>query len=185
MNKDTLVSINVVIENRLANPTKVPILFYWSGDDENDNSKQLRTTLLSDDKMKSLVANSIKTANDFFNGSVNYFYFEYIDDQEKYTEGIIKFSEIVKISEIPVDNIWSTFIIDYFTYLYKRAYGIEFEVKNPTDDIITIFAELKKKYPTKVTKNVITNYISSRLRDTALSPENKEYLMTNLNWLIK
>ena len=99
MGNDSLVAINLTIENKLINPTKQPILFYWDG------TGDLQEIIKTDETIKNIFKEKCLTYDDFLSSSMNYFRFDYINAEEKYVEEFISLPSYIGLDQMN-ENIW-------------------------------------------------------------------------------
>ena len=79
--KDSLVSINITIDDRILNKNNVPILFYWNGE-----GTSLIKSIYEDPSFKSLLCNLVINYDNYADAKLSFFYFLYENDNEKYIE---------------------------------------------------------------------------------------------------
>ena len=84
------------------------------------------------------------------------------------------------------ENFWINFIINDFLNLYQLSYKQTYELSSSLDeDIKNMFVKIKQKYPNKVNKDTIVNYIFSKLNENKLlSANNTNYIINKLKQLI-
>ena len=84
------------------------------------------------------------------------------------------------------ENFWINFIINDFLNLYQLSYKQTYELSSSLDeDIKNMFVKIKQKYPNKVNKDTIVNYIFSKLNENKLlSVDNTNYIINKLKQLI-
>jgi len=156
MQNDSLVAINITCDNKLLNPTKMPILFYWDG---NGN---LFDELLKEESFINLINDKCLNIAMFTKTILSCFYFK--DENEQYTEFE---SDIQNIIEINSDLSYD-YIISICMKLYKLSMKKEFEnfnKLNRSDLIKDIFIQIKSKYKNKFNVESFLNYVRSELQE--------------------
>lgn len=177
MGNDSLVAINLTIENKLINPTKQPILFYWDG------TGDLQEIIKTDETIKNIFKEKCLTYDDFLSSSINYFRFDYIDDEEKYVEEFISLPSYIGLDQMN-ENIWINEVKPYFDFLYTKSFNESYIFsENVKEDFKTITNKLKEKYPEKVSSTTIINYIRSKLSKD-ISVTDKDFILENVAKII-
>ena len=187
MKNDTLVALNFVYNGILKNPKgNVPVLFYWNGDNFlTDDADALKETLIHSDNIINYVAEICTKRDIWENGVIYYFFFDYVNGEEKYTENSIKFSEVLSIKEIKEDILWEEIVEPIFNNLYKQTWGTDYPFNTTKEDIVKIYNMLKDKYQDKVSKNTIINYVYEQMKtDNSFSDEEKSYIIYKLKDLL-
>ena len=173
MGNDSLVAINLTIGNKLINPTKQPILFYWDG------TGDLQEIIKTDETIRNIFKENCLTYDDFLSASINYFRFDYVDGEEKYIEEFIDLTSCVTLSELNED-VWINEVKPYFDFLYTKSFNESYVFsENIKEDFKTIVDKLKEKYPGKVSSTTIINYIRSKLSKD-ISATDKDFILENV-----
>ncbi len=177
MKNDSLVSINLTIGNILVNPTKQPILFYWDG------TGDLQDIIKTNNDILNIFKENCLTYDDFLSASINYFRFDYINNEEKYVEEFIYLSSCIGLDQMD-ESIWINEVKPYFDFLYTKSFGEPYIFKeNVKDDFKTIVDKLKEKYPGKVSSTTIINYIRSKLSKN-IAATDKDIILENVTKII-
>ena len=179
--KDAYIALNI-IKNNNEIINKVPILFYWNGID--DIKEALKTNKLIDK-----IINDTTFDDDFYiHSKVVYAgYAKGDDNSNNYIDDSISFQELYPLEEINDKLFYILFIRKYFEALYKSVFTEIYDVALTFDegDIINIYEKIQNKYPKRVNKETITNYIRSELtKDNQLSTQNIDFCINKLNILI-
>ena len=175
--KASFVSINITSNNVLLNKNGIPILFYWNGLEPIE--KLLKESELFRNYLNENVMNDI-----FYpDASINYLYYNTAGEteEEKYGEGHIDIEEMFPMCECP--NMINTYLKGYFGYLYTKVFKEKYSFDDVFErDIINIYDKLLAKYPNRVSKNIIVNYISSELQQrTKLNAASVKTILDTLN----
>ena len=177
---ESLVSINITIGDKLINPTKLPILFYWDGNND------LRKLIVSDKELREHIKNSITSLDEYDKCDISYFYFKFDGNEEKYTEHTIHIKDFMSIDDIN-ESIIMDMICNVCKNLYFNVFGKAYEIEmivteNPElSSIQDMYAKIIEKYGKRVSKETFVNYILSKL---VMSGKNKEILQERLNKMI-
>ena len=177
---ESLVSINITVGDKLINPTKLPILFYWDGNND------LRKLIVSDKELREHIKNSITSLDDYDKCDISYFYFKFDGNEEKYTEHTIHIKDFMSIDDID-ESIIINMVYDICRNVYFNVFGKEYEIEmivaeNP--ELLSIqdmYAKITEKYGKRVSKETFVNYILSK---SGMSGKNKEILQQRLNNMI-
>ena len=178
--RDSLVALNIVSENKtLLNNTNVPILYYWDG----ENS--IKENILNDVEFKHFLFSKIANINYYSNTSIYYFYFHYNDNnEENYTEDILLVQDLFKLNDLPDDKkiFYKEYLLNHFKFLYESAYhetySEDISIIGIDDAILDIYDKIQEKYPKRVIKSTVINYIRSELQKT------DNLTMNNTDWII-
>ena len=192
----SLVSINILDNNRkLYNPSTVPILYYYDGDSESLSNSIKNDTGF----MKFLYESKLFSTDLYTKTNLSYFYFDIgnlVDDDSDdiIVENSIDIQDLMTLEHLyNTDTLYSEFYLHYlryhFSYLYKGVFKEDFifseDVLNTDKEITTIYDTIKKKYPDKIVKTTVLNYIRSVLREKEnLSIENSEWIVKQLEHII-
>ena len=178
--KDSLVAINLIVNDKIINKNGVPILFYWDGD-----SSSLLKDIYDDESFKSLLYNTVINYENYANAKLAFFYFKYDENNsENYTEGFDLIQNEFLLSEIDDDNrmFYKFYLWKHFTFLYESAYHKTYDKEvalfDIDDSILDIYDKIQNKYPKRVIKSTVINYIRGELQKT------DNLLMENTNWII-
>lgn len=188
----SLVSINIVDNNRkLYNPSTVPILYYYNG-----NSESLSDSIKNDIGFTKFLYESKLFSTDLYTKTnLSYFYFDIgnlvnDDSDDNIVENSVDIQELMSLEHLyNIDPTYSEFYLHYLRYyfndLYKGVFKEDFifseDVSNTDKEITTIYDTIKKKYPDKIVKTTVLNYIRSVLRENDnLSIENSEWIVKQL-----
>ncbi len=186
MVEDSLVAINIVDKNRvLYNKEMCPLLYYWNGDGS------LLEELSHDENFIKLLAENLKqNPHNYVNLQISYFYFKFIDNEDKYESNITDLQDALCIETL--DNIGETeianfYIIKHLNELYKNAFKKDFEIFSQNGlNIIEIYNVLKEKYGKRVSTETIKNWLRSVLiSEDKLTQVNTEYIITEFEKIIK
>lgn len=160
---------------------EIPLLFYC---DDMDNFKN---DLLADEKFRKLVENSCLNVNNYTTSYIGYFYF---NGDNEYEDTCIPIQEL-----FPSDNLLDTekyftkeYISSIFINLYEVSMHIQYENNLMFDidaTIKDIYQILKKKFKEKIIKSTVINYVRSELNKKDLSKENINYIIGELETILK
>ena len=183
--KDSLVAINIIVNDKIINKNGVPILFYWDG--ENSLIKDI----YNDVSFKSLLYNSIINYDNYANAKLSFFYFTFENGEEKYTEdfSIIQNELTLKDLEAEKSIFYKEYLLYHFLFLYKSAYhedyGEDISIMGIDDAVLDIYDKIQEKYPKRVIKSTVINYIRGELQKTDnLSMENTDWIIAQLETLL-
>ena len=185
--KDSLVAINILIdENTILNKNGVPLLFYWDG-----NSDTLINDIYNNDSFKSLIYNSVLNDKNYANTKLALFYFTYDNGEENYQEEISNIQHVLKLSLLDDDTrmFYKNYLWKHFEFLYNSAihedYGKEISLFDIDDCILDVYDKIQEKYPKRVIKSTVINYIRSELQlKDKLSLENTDWIIYQLENLL-
>jgi len=167
---DTLVAINLTNGTKLLNPTKRPILFYWDG------TGDLHNDIIGSEELVKILKDNCFTYEDYIKICIDYFKFDYIDDEEVYKEETIPLCSFVQLSDLP-DIIWISEVQPHFNYLYNCSFKEDYVfTENLLNDFKDIYNKLKEKYPDKISETTVLNYIRSKF-ETYIGEQDKEYMI--------
>lgn len=181
--KESLVAINIVKNNcELLNPSSVPILLYW-----NDKvNKTIAEEIFNNEKSYKYIVNKCCNIENYTTSILSFFYFKDINDdnEEDYVEYSIDIQSLFQLSVLNDENnfFYKNYINNIFNYLYNCSYKEDYMISsNPLvweDNIIDIYKKIQHKYPNKISKNTVINYVRSELYQTYKLNTN------NINWII-
>lgn len=177
MKNDSLVAINLTYNNKLLNPSNVPILFYWDG---NGN---LINEIIKDESFLSLIIKKCFNLEMYTNSILSYFYFK--DENETYTEHEINIQDIINVNS----DLSYQYITSICLKLYKLSMKKEFNNINKLENIELIkdiYSQIKTKYQNKFNVNSFINYVRSELQEQYnLNSNNSDIIInTYLNNII-
>jgi len=177
--RDSLVALNIVSENNiLLNNTNVPILYYWDG--ENN----IKDSIIIDEEFKNYIFSKVINIEYYSNTKIHYFYFKYDNDNESYNEDTIVIQDLFKLSDLPDNNriFYKEYLLNHFKFLYESAYhenySEDISIIGIDDAILDIYDKIQEKYPKRVIKSTVVNYIRSELQ------KKDELTMANTDWII-
>lgn len=177
-NKITLVAINISYNGKIANPSLVPILFYW------DENKPLLESMFNDKQFKKLLFDKVLNKESYATARLDWFNYTYYDnDKENYNEDSITIQELLPFNKIENIVLWEEYAADIFKDLYKIV-----KKENPKETnvdeyyIAALYHEIKDKNPVKIKKATVLEYVRSQLKERfGLSQENADYIYDKLN----
>lgn len=181
--KESLVAINIIKNGyELLNPSSVPILLYWN-DKEN---KTIQEEIFNNKTSYDYIINKCCNIENYTYSGLSFFYFKDVNDDaiEDYIEYSIDIQTLFNLSSLhDEDNIfYKDYINKIFNYLYNCSYKEDYNISsNPLlweDNIIDIYKKIQHKYPNKISKNTVINYIRSELLQTY------NLNTDNTNWII-
>ena len=186
--KDSLVSINIINDNKLLNINKngVPLLFYWNGTDD------VLESIFKIDTFKSKIYDVINDVNNYTNSKISLFYFKYDENnKEQYNELSVFIQDYIKLKDFPEDKIdfYKEYIWQHFAYLYKSVYQNDYDkdvnMLSIEDSILDIYDKIKEKHPKRVMKTTVLNYVRSELMKTNhLNMDNTDWIINKLDILL-
>ena len=178
--RNTLVAINILNGDYLINERGVPFLFYWDG--VNDIDK----TLAESSELKKYLYEKVINKDNYTSLRLAMFYFKYTEDnEEQYYEKKIDLQSFIKLIDIEEDKrmFYKEYLWQHFQFLYDSAYH---ESYNKTvslfdidDAILDVYDKIQEKYPKRVIKSTVVNYIRGELQ------KNNNLSMENTNWIIE
>ena len=177
--KDTLVALNIIINDKIINKNGVPILFYWNG-----QSSSLIKDIYGDENFKSLLYNSVINYEDYTKAKLAYFYFIYENEEEKYVEDFSNIQDEICLSDLDEESrmFYKLYLWNHFTFLYESAYHEKYDKEislfDIDDYILDIYDKIQKKYPKRVIKSTVINYIRGELQKA------DNLSINNTNWII-
>lgn len=184
--KDSLVALNVIVNDKIINKNGVPILFYWNGE-----SSSLIHNIYEDESFKSLLYNSVINYENYANAKLAFFYFKYEDDTEKYVEEFSIIQNEMKLSDLDEETrmFYKMYLWNHFNFLYESAYHEKYADDISLFDmdgcILDIYDKIQNKYPKRVIKSTVINYIRGELQKTDnLSMKNTDWIIYQLETLL-
>lgn len=144
--KDKFIAINLIEnEDKLLN--KYPIIYFWDGNGEIEDAVKTEEFI---NATKRLI-----NKENYWTLSANLIYvYEDEENENQYINKEIKISEIIDLSQ----DLYKEYIIEVLDFLYFCV----FKKHSNNQDILTLYKEIKNKYPKKVTCDVVSKYIKSR-----------------------
>lgn len=183
--KESLVSFNITSDNKLLNKTNVPYLFYWDGESNVVDS------ILIDPGFKSFLNNVVMNVQTYPNAKLSMFYFKYDGDKEIYNDNTYYIQNLIKLASIDDDTraFYKEYLWKHFTYLYQTAYHEnyekEFNLFEVDECILDIYDKIQKKYPKRVIKTTVINYIRGEMQSKdGLNLENCDWIIFELEKLL-
>ena len=180
--RDSLVAINILKENTIINERGVPFLYYWDGE------SNVIESIKNDIKFISYLYEKIANKSNYALSRLTMFYFKYDDNNnENYTEEQIQIQSFLTLDMISEDKrmFYKEYLWEHFKYLYSSAYHEEYDKEVSLFDIdeaiLDVYDKIQKKYPKKVIKSTVVNYIRGELqKQDNLSLENTEWVISQL-----
>ena len=183
---ESLVAINIISEDKIINKNGTPLLFYWDG--EQDIYEALKSGSDFIDYLMHTVINKDKYTNAYFS------FFKYFLDEEgieNYQEDKINIQDFLKFKDLTVEQslFYKEYLLNHFLYLYQSAYHKEYtediSIMGIDDAILDIYDKMQEKYPKRVIKSTVINYIRSELQKTDnISIENSDWIILQLETLL-
>ena len=175
---DTLVSMNLFNNETNQTINKIPLLYYWNGEG------RLVYNIIHD---KSFIEKYLDNINFnlYKNLYLGFFYFKYDEeDNELYTEDIVKISDHIDLSEFNSKNMINEILVlhlfDLYSISMKSKYN-DVQVFNE-DIIIDIYTKIKTKYKDKLNKNTFINWIRKEiLEKDKVNNYNTDYIINYLS----
>ena len=154
-NTITLVAINISYDGKIANPSLVPILFYW------DCSTPLLESMFNDKQFKKLVFDKVLNKEAYSNARLDWFNYTYNSDkQENYEENHITIQELFPFNKIENVILWEEYAADIFKDLYKIVKKEKPKETNVDEYYIAaLYHEIKDKNPVKIKKATVLEYV--------------------------
>ena len=180
MGNNLIVGINIFVDGKLINDNNVPILYYWN------NEEDIEDELSKSDDLIFFLTKKITTPSEYLNSNLTYV--KYDNFSKEYTSNRLNIQNLFDLKHFNEynENFWINFIINDFLNLYQLSYKQTYELSSSLDeDIKNMFVKIKQKYPNKVNKDTIVNYIFSKLNENKLlSVDNTNYIINKLKQLI-
>lgn len=180
---DSLVAINLLdkTNNTLINPTLVPLLFYWNGEDD------VVSELRNNQEFIDFIAKHITELN-YTNTDIGLFYFTYINETEDYKEINKGIQDVIYLNMFNSDNIVNHYIKKHFCELYKISLKQDYPENDETVSTIicNIYKVLKDKFKNRITKPTVINWVRSVIVDTdKFNANNSNYIINKLTEILK
>lgn len=182
MTRDSLVALNVVDKDDiLHNPTSVPILFYWNGEDE------LEDHLSKDEEFKKFIAEETFVATHYTSASINYFFFKYDENkEEQYTEHKINVQDLFLLKNMTEQEsiFFYSYLKKYFNKLYYNAFKKDYEWGNESDidaALKDIFNKIQELHPERFSMESLCNYVRLQLQKyDSMNSNNTEFILDKI-----
>jgi hypothetical protein len=176
---ESLVAINIISEDKIINKNGTPLLFYWDGEQD------IYEALKSDSGFNDFLMNSVINKDNYVHSYFSFFKY-YLDEnrEEHYIEDKINVQEFLKLKDLEQEKnlFYKEYLLDHFLYLYKSAYHEDYKedisIIGIDDAILNIYDIIQEKYPKRVIKSTVINYIRGELQNT------DKLIIENVNWII-
>lgn len=182
---DSLVAINIISNDKLINKNGTPLLFYWDG------KQDINEALHSDKSFLDYLYHTVLNKDNFTNSLFSFFQYYIEDEKEHYKEDKIIVQDFIKFKDMDDDKVsfYKDYLLDHFLFLYKSAYHEEYyqdiSIIGIDDSILNIYDKIQEKYPKRVIKTTVVNYIRSELMKTDnLNIENTDWIILKLENLL-
>lgn len=182
---DSLVAINIISNDKLINKNGTPLLFYWDG------KQDINEALHSDKSFLDYLYHTVLNKDNFTNSIFSFFQYYIENENEHYKEDKIIVQDFIKFKDMDDNKVsfYKDYLLDHFLYLYKSAYHEEYDqdisIIGIDDSILNIYDKIQEKYPKKVIKTTVVNYIRSELMKTDnLNIENTDWIIFKLENLL-
>ncbi|MBO5005489.1 MAG: hypothetical protein J6D03_09715 [Clostridia bacterium] len=180
------VAINIISNNNIVNNKGIPILFYWDG--KSDVIEELKHQKQFLDFLNSKIMN----VDDYSNSKLTYFCFtedESNNYEEIYIDNVLNIQELFPLDKFEDDELAMRYVFTISIDLYMKAFSSEYKKTSSSSksNVQSIYAAIKSKYGTRVTRHTYIEYIRSEIikRYASLSKTNIEYIMREVNDIIK
>lgn len=182
---DSLVAINLFVEKDnkfiLLNKSSIPYLYYFNGEDD------LEKDILSNVEFKRFIEDKCFNIETYTKAKLGYFYF----NNGQYVENIINIQDKYLLKNLDIEEIefFKDYLWKHFNFLYESAYHEKYDTDMTIFDseksIIDIYDKIQIKYPKRVIKSTVINYIRSELIKTdLLNNDNTEFIIMRLENLL-
>lgn len=188
MNVNCFVSINIICKNQevnnIINENGVPIIFYWDGKSDINND------IVNNEKFTDIIKTYLLNPNTY---DKSYLSLVYINDTTNQTFNTVK--------KIPIQTLYKLndtydfcllYLKDIFIELYKLVLKEDYKIDDDPENIDIgkiikeIYLKIKSSNNDKISDNVLTHYILSKLNEnTSLSSENKNYLINKISEIVR
>lgn len=152
MNNDSLVAINVIVNDKLINNDYIPLLYYWNG--KND----IITNLKNDSNFNEFLTknNVFENCLNFYNSKITYFYY----NNSEYTSEI---KDICSLYNIEDTKIFENTFKEILNSKYYDAYDEypNFEIM----DIKSIYQAILNKFSNKISEQTFINSVRAYIYD--------------------
>lgn len=166
--RTSLVALNLIGNNNiLLNPSNYPMLLYWN----ESNGRSIPEELFFNEQASKYIIEKCGNINLYTLSKISFFYFidRDNDGDEDYTEQTIDIQNLYALKVLT--NEQNFFYKDYvnktFEYLYYCSYKEEYNITNNPleweEDIIHVYKKIQEKYPKKISKPTVINYVRSEL----------------------
>lgn len=182
---DSLVAINIISNEKLINKNGTPLLFYWDG------KQDINEALSSDKTFLDYLNHTVINKDNFTNSYFSFFQYYIENNEEHYKEDKIIIQDFIKFENMNDEKVsfYKEYLLNHFLYLYKSAYHEEYNqdisIIGIDDSILDIYDKIQEKYPKRVIKTTVINYIRSELMKTDnLNIENTDWIISKLENLL-
>lgn len=177
--RDSLVAINICLNDKVVNKNTVPLLYYWDG------TSSIKDSIIKDKKFIDFIAPYL-TKDNYTELKYSYFYFTYENGEENYHEAFGSLQDWLTLYDIDPDlrQFYTEYLNEHFNYLYKCSFNMDFifNTITPVSNILEIYDAIKEKYPEKnITKSTVINYVRGQLsQSNNLNTVNTDFVITAL-----
>ena len=181
-----LVAFNIISakNDKLLNPSDVPVLFYWNEETENDLSKDL----VNDENFKNYIDDYCINIKEYSGSHISYL--KYNIKTEELTQDTLFVQDVYKLTNISIGKkLALQYLLDIFKYLYhyatKEIYMYDNDKKADIDVLLDIYNILKERNQTKILPETVRNYVRSELQQKyLLHNDNIEYILSQYDEII-
>lgn len=184
--KSSLVALNLIDNNKvLLNPTNYPLLLYW-----NDfNGRSIPEEIFFNENSSNFIINTCCNIDLYTSSKLSFFYFidRDNDGDDDYTESTIDIQSLFSLSVLDEDkrSFYKEYLNNIFKYLYYCTYKEDYEINNNPleweEDILILYRNIQNKYPKKILKDTVINYVRSELTlKYKLSSGNSDWIIEQL-----
>lgn len=183
--QDSLVAFNITANNKLLNKSEVPVLFYWNG------TSNVIESIFSDNNFYSFLKNTVFNSDIYNIAKIALFYFKY-EEGEIYNEAIYNIQDLAPLSSLEETDrsFYKQYLWTHFEYLYESAYHQKYDEESVSifdidEYILDIYDKIQSKYPKRVIKSTVINYIRGELQNKdGLSTQNTDWIIAQLENLL-
>lgn len=178
MTVESIIAINFLKNNEIINKNKVPILYFWNDDDS------LTEELRSSEELQKYIFSNFSDSYSYLIGRMSIA--KYNGEEERFEELHIKVQELFNIDFMTKHDseFWVNFIYNDFINLDSHSDGLDYE--NKIEHIQAVYEKIKRKHPNRVNKDVVVNYIFSKLNENQnINIENTNFIIQKLKEIIK
>ena len=188
--QSTLVAINVIgLNGKLLNNKNIPLLFYWDGEGD------IKDSLKSNSEFIEFLNNNVINFEHYTYAQISLCYFKSDENKnETYADLVFNVQDVFLLSYFNENTLYKTYLLHHFLYLYESAYHEKYPNKiglSPIDSldindvILDIYDKVQEKYPKRVIKSTVINYIKQELENTnCLNKDNVNLVITKLENLL-
>ena len=183
---ESLVAINIICNDKLINKNGTPLLFYWDG------QQDIYDAFKSSNEFIDYLYHTVMTKDNYINSYFAFFKY-YLDEEgvENYQENKCIIQDFITFQNMREDrrSFYKEYLSDLFLYLYKSAYHEDYNqdisIIGIDESILDIYDKIQEKYPKKVIKSTVINYIRSELlQSNKLSIPNTDWIIDQLEDLL-